>query len=163
MEQRLENWRWVKTIPETLSSFIEMVHIWTQAAQQTAELDFARQVSMPTQHVILEQIVRKMPQWAKKHIQKHPHKYVSVAQLWVSLKEEETSRMTRSSTGNIHVLTTTPYDRETCASILTMTETILGVGVENPLCRLRGCPWGRRQRMRHQCSTRSSSRVRSSR
>jgi hypothetical protein len=33
--------------------------------------------------------------------------------------------MTRSSTGNIHVLTTIPHDRETRASILTMTETIL--------------------------------------
>ena len=40
MEQRLENWKWAKTIPETLSSFNELVHIWTQAAQQTATLDF---------------------------------------------------------------------------------------------------------------------------
>jgi hypothetical protein len=33
--------------------------------------------------------------------------------------------MTRSSTGNIHVLTIIPHDRETRPSILTMTETIL--------------------------------------
>jgi hypothetical protein len=29
MEQRLENWKWAKTIPETLASFNELVHIWT--------------------------------------------------------------------------------------------------------------------------------------
>jgi hypothetical protein len=80
---------------------------------------------MPTQHAILEQIVRKMPQWVKKHMQEHPSKYASVAQLWVSLKGEEASLMTRSSTGNIHVLTTIPHDRETRASILTMAEAIL--------------------------------------
>jgi hypothetical protein len=131
MEQRLENWKWAKTIPETLASFNELVHIWTQAAQQTAALDFARQVAMPTQHAILEQIVRKMPQWAKKHMQEHPSKYASVAQLWVSLKEEEASRMTRSSTGNIHVLTTIPHDRETRASILTMAEAILAEEAEH--------------------------------
>ena len=125
MEQRLDNWKWAKTIPETLASFNELVHIWTQAAQQTATLDFARQVAMPTQHAILEQIVRKMPQWAKKHMQEHPRKYASVAQLWVSLKEEEAGRMTRSPSGNIHVLTTIPHDRETRASILTMAEAIL--------------------------------------
>jgi hypothetical protein len=106
-------------------------HIWTKAAQQTATLDFARQVAMPTQHAILEQIVRKMPQWAKKHMQEHPSKYASVAQLWVSLKEEEASRMTRSSTGNIHVLTTIPHDRETRASILTMAEAILADEAEH--------------------------------
>ena len=72
MEQRLVNWKLVKTIPETQASFNEMVHIWTQAAQQTAALDFTRQVAMPTQHAILEQIVRKMPPWAKKHMQVHP-------------------------------------------------------------------------------------------
>jgi hypothetical protein len=131
MEQRLENWKWAKTIPETLASFNELVHIWTQAAQQTAALDFARQVAMPTQHAIFEQIVRKMPQWAKKHLQEHPSKYASVAQLWVSLKEEEASRMTRSSTGNIHVLTTIPHDRETRASILTMAEAILADEAEH--------------------------------
>jgi hypothetical protein len=89
MEQRLENWKWAKTIPETLASFNEKVHIWTQEAQQTVALDFARQVAMPTQHVILE---RRMP---------------------------------RSSTGNIHVLTTIPHDRETHVSTLKMTEAIL--------------------------------------
>ncbi len=66
MEQCLDNWKWAKTIPETQASFNEMVHIWTQVAQQTATLDFSRQVGMPTHHVILEQIVRKMPPWAKK-------------------------------------------------------------------------------------------------
>ena len=29
LEQRLDNWKWVKTIPETQSAFNEMVHIWT--------------------------------------------------------------------------------------------------------------------------------------
>jgi hypothetical protein len=53
MEQRLENRKWAKTIPETLVSFNELVHIWTQSAQQTVSLDFARQVVMPTHHVIL--------------------------------------------------------------------------------------------------------------
>ena len=72
MEQRLFNWKWANTIPETQASFNELVHIWKQAAQQTATLDFARQVEMPTQHAILEQIVRKMPPWAKKHMQVHP-------------------------------------------------------------------------------------------
>jgi hypothetical protein len=80
---------------------------------------------MPTQHVILEQIVSKMPQWVKKHMQEHPRKYASVDQVWVSLKEEEVSRMPRSSTGNIHVLTTIPHDRETHVSTLKMTEVIL--------------------------------------
>jgi hypothetical protein len=69
MEQHLENWKWSKTIPETLASFNELVHIWTQTTQQTTALDFARQVTMTTQHVIL--IVRKMPQWVKKHMQDH--------------------------------------------------------------------------------------------
>jgi hypothetical protein len=69
MEQRLDNWKWVKTIPETQASFNEMVHIWTQAAQQTDTLEFARQVALSTQHDTLEQIVRKMPPWAKKHMQ----------------------------------------------------------------------------------------------
>jgi hypothetical protein len=131
MEQRLENWKWAKTIPETLVSFNEMVHIWTQTTQQTVTLDFAGQVAMPKQHVILVHIVRKMPQWAKKNMQEHPRKYESVAQLWVSLKEEETSRMTRSSTGNIHVLTNIPHDRETRTSILTMTEAILADETEH--------------------------------
>jgi hypothetical protein len=130
MEQRLENWKWAKTIPETLASFNEMVHIWTQAAQQTATLDFARQVAMTTHHAILEQIVRKMPQCVKKHMQEHP-RYESVDQLWVFLKEEEVSRMTRSSTGNIHVLTTIPHDRETRTCILTMTEAILADEAEH--------------------------------
>jgi hypothetical protein len=30
MQQRLENWKWAKTIPETIASFNELVHIWTQ-------------------------------------------------------------------------------------------------------------------------------------
>jgi hypothetical protein len=72
-----------------------------------------------------------MSQWAKKHMQEHPNKYTSVAQLWVSLKEEEAIRMTRSSTDNIHVLTTIPHDRETRASILTMAETILADETEH--------------------------------
>jgi hypothetical protein len=29
MDQRLDNWKWAKTIPETQASFNEMVHIWT--------------------------------------------------------------------------------------------------------------------------------------
>ena len=29
MEQRLFNWKWGNTIPETQSSFNELVHIWT--------------------------------------------------------------------------------------------------------------------------------------
>jgi len=111
MDQRLDNWKWSKTIPETLSSFNEVVHIWTQAAQQTDTLDFAHQVEMSTHHSILEQIVRKIPKWGKKHMKEH--------------KEEEANRMTRSSTGNIHVLTIILHDRETCASILTMSEAIL--------------------------------------
>jgi hypothetical protein len=64
LDQRLDNWKWAKTIPETQTAFNEMVHIWTQAAQQTATLDFAHQVAMPTQHAILDQIVKKMPPWA---------------------------------------------------------------------------------------------------
>jgi hypothetical protein len=131
MEQRLDNWKWAKTIPETQASFNEMVHIWTQAAQPTTTLDFVRQVVMTTQNVILEQIVRKMPPWAKKHMQEHPRKYSSVPQLWVALKEEEASRMTRSSTGNIHVLTTIPHDRDTRTSILTMAEAILAEEAEH--------------------------------
>jgi hypothetical protein len=86
---------------------------------------------MTTQNVILEQIVRKMPPWAKKHMQEHPRKYSSVPQLWVVLKEEEASRMTRSSTGNIHVLTTIPHDRDTHTSILTMPEAILAEETEH--------------------------------
>ncbi len=124
MEQRLDNWKWGKTISETLATFNELVHIW----KQTATLNFARQVETPTQHAILEQIVRKMPQWAKKHMQEHPRKYSSVSQLWVSLKEEEASRLTRSSTGNIQAIdpamTTIPHDRETRTSILTMADAI---------------------------------------
>jgi hypothetical protein len=131
MEQRLVNWKWAKTIPETQASFNEMVHIWTQAAQQTAALDFDRQVGIPTQHGILEQIVRKMPPWAKKHMQEHPSKYPSVPQFWVALKEEKASYMTRQPTGNIPVLTTIPHDRETRTSILTMTETILAEEAEH--------------------------------
>jgi hypothetical protein len=84
MEQRLDNLKWAKTIPETQASFNEMVHIWTQVVQQTATLDFVHQVAMSTQHVILEQIVRKMPPWSKKHMKEHPHKYSSVSQVWVS-------------------------------------------------------------------------------
>ncbi len=61
MEQRLENWKWSKTISETLPSFNELVHIWTQAAQQTSVLDFVLQVAMSSQDAILEQIARKMP------------------------------------------------------------------------------------------------------
>ncbi len=54
LEQPLPGARkWAKTIPETLVSFNELVHIWTQSAQQTVSLDFARQVVMPTHHVIL--------------------------------------------------------------------------------------------------------------
>jgi hypothetical protein len=81
MEQCLDNWKSAKTIPETQVSFNEMVHIWTQEAQQTDTLDFARQVAMPTQHAILEQIVRKMPPWVKKHMQEYPRKYSSVPHL----------------------------------------------------------------------------------
>ncbi len=113
MEQRLVNWKWAKTIPETEASFNEMVHMWTQAGQQTDALDFTRQVAMPTHHAILEQIVKKMPPWAKKHMQEHPSKYPSVPQLWVALKEEEASYMTRQLTGTIPVLPTIPHDRET--------------------------------------------------
>ena len=130
LDQRLDNWKWAKTIPETQAAFNEMVHIWRQAAQQTATLDFARQVAMPTQHAILDQIVKKMPPWAKKHMQEHPAKYSSVSQLWVALKEEEASRMTRQPTGNIHVLTPIPPDRETRTSILTMAEAILAEEAE---------------------------------
>jgi hypothetical protein len=39
--------------------------------------------------------------------------------------------MTRSSTGNIHVLTTIPHDRDTRTSILTMAEAILAEEVEH--------------------------------
>jgi len=131
MEQRLVNWKWAKTIPETQASFNEMVHMWTQAAQQTAALDFTRQVAMPTQHAILEQIVQKMPPWAKKHMQEHPSKYPSVPQLWVALKEEEASYMTRQLTGTIPVLPTIPHDRETRTSILTMAEAILAEEAEH--------------------------------
>lgn len=66
MEQCLVNWKWVKTIPETKASFHDLVYVWTQTAQQTATLDFARQIETPTPHAILTQIVNKMPQWVKK-------------------------------------------------------------------------------------------------
>ena len=135
MEQRLANWKWGKTIPETQATFNDLVHIWTQTAQQTATLDFARQIETPTPHAILAQIVSKMPQWAKKHMQDHPRKYHSVAQLWISLKEEEACRSTRSSTGSINVMTAIPHDRETRESILTMAEAILAeeaAGVDTP-------------------------------
>ncbi len=89
MEQCLFDWKWVNTIPETQSSFNELVHIWTQTSQQTATLDFARQVEIPTQHDIIEQIVRKMPPWAKKHMEEQPTKYPSVPQFWVSLKKRK--------------------------------------------------------------------------
>jgi hypothetical protein len=120
MEQRLFNWKWANTIPETQPSFNELVHIWTQAVQQTATLDFARQVEIPTHHAILEQIVRKMPPWAKKHMQEHPTKYPSVPQLWVALKEEETISMTRQPMGTIPVLEAIldiPHDRDTRTSV----------------------------------------------
>ena len=126
MEQRLTDWTWGNTIPETQASFNELVDIWTQAAQQTATLDFARQIETPTQHAILNQIVRKMPPWAKKHMQDHPRKYSSVPNLWVSLKEEEACRLQRSSTGdvpgNMH---TFPQDLPTRASILTLAQAII--------------------------------------
>ena len=131
MEQRLFNWKWANTIPETQASFNELVHIWKQAAQQTATLDFARQVEMPTQHAILEQIVRKMPPWAKKHMQEHPTKYPSVPQLWVTLKEEEAIYMTRQTMGTIPVGPSIPHDRDTRTSILTMTEAILAEEAEH--------------------------------
>jgi len=86
---------------------------------------------MPTQHDILAQIVRKMPPWAKKHMQEHPSKYPSVSQLWVALKEEEASYMTRQPTGNISVLPTIPHDHETRTSILTMAEAILAEEAEH--------------------------------
>ena len=35
MKQRMSAWKWGKTVPETLAIFNEMVHIWTQEAQQT--------------------------------------------------------------------------------------------------------------------------------
>ncbi len=125
MQQRLFSWKWANTIPETQSSFNELVHIWTQTAQQTATLDFARQVEMPTQHAILEHIVRKMPPWAKKHMQEHPTKYPSVPHLWVTLREEEAISMTRPPMGTIPVVSSIPHDRDTRTSILTMTEAIL--------------------------------------
>jgi hypothetical protein len=101
MEQRLYNWKWSKTVSETMPNFNEVVHIWNQSAHQTTTLHFARQVDMPTPHAILDQIVKKMPPWAKKHMQEHPGKYTSVPQLWVSLKEEEAVRLTRTTTSNI--------------------------------------------------------------
>ena len=131
MEQRLYNWKWSKTVPETMASFNEVVHIWKQAAQQTATLHFARQVDMPTPHAILDQIVKKMPPWAKKHMQEHPGKYTSVPQLWVSLKEEEAVRLTRTTTGNIQAMTVIPHDREQRATILTMAEAILAEEAEH--------------------------------
>jgi hypothetical protein len=108
-----------------------MVHIWTQTTQQTTTLDFARQVAMPMHHDILKQIVRKMPQWAKKHMQEHPSKYASVAQFWVSLKEEEAVRLTRTTTSNIQAMTVLPHDREPRATILTMAEAILAEEAEH--------------------------------
>ena len=39
--------------------------------------------------------------------------------------------MTRSSTDNIHVMTTIPHDRDTHTSILTMTEVILAEEAEH--------------------------------
>jgi hypothetical protein len=131
MEQRLFNWKWANTIPETQASFNELVHIWKQAAQQTATLDFARQVEMPTQHAIFEQIVRKMPPWAKKHMQEHPTKYPSVPQLWVALKEEGAICMTRQLMDTIPVVQSIPHDRDTRTSILTMAEAILAEDAEH--------------------------------
>ena len=125
MEQRLTNWTWGNTSPETQATFNELVDIWTQAAQQTATLDFARQVETPTQHAILNQIVRKMPQWAKKLMQDHPRKYQSVPHLWVSLKEEEACRLTRSSTSDVLGMPTLPQDLPTRASILTLAQAII--------------------------------------
>jgi hypothetical protein len=86
---------------------------------------------MSTQDAILEQIVRKIPTWVKKHMQEHPRNYSSVSQLWETLKEEEASRMTRSSTGNIHVLTTIPHHLKTRTSILTMVEAMLAEEAEH--------------------------------
>ena len=85
-------------MPETLATFNEMVHIWIQTTQQKTTLDFSHQVESPTQHAILDQIVRKMTPWVKKHMQEHPRKYTSVHQLWVSLKEEEVIRLTQDPT-----------------------------------------------------------------
>ena len=65
MEQCLNNWKWNKTVPETLTTFNELVHIWKQRDQQTTTFQ------TPTQHAILEQIVRKMTQWTKKHMQEY--------------------------------------------------------------------------------------------
>ena len=101
------------------------------AAQQTATLDFARQVDTPTPHVILYQIVRKMPPWAKKHMQDHPRKYTSVPHLWVSLKEEEAVRLTRTPAVNVQTMTVIPHDREQRDTILTMTEAILAEEAEH--------------------------------
>ncbi len=110
MEQRLYHCKWNKTVPETMSSFNEVVHIWKQTTQQTVTLHFARQVDMPTPHAILDQIVKKMPPWAKKHIQEHPVKY---------------------TTGNIQAMTVIPHDREQRATILTMAEAILAEETEH--------------------------------
>jgi hypothetical protein len=64
-------------------------------------------------------------------MQEHQHKYTSVPQLWVSLKEEEVIRLTRAPTGNIQAMTVIPHDREQCATILTMTEAILAEEAEH--------------------------------
>ena len=86
---------------------------------------------MPTPHVIMDQIVKKMRPWVKKHMQEHPGKYTAVSQLWVSLKEEEAVRLTRTTTGNIQAMTVIPHDREQRATILTMAELILAEEVEH--------------------------------
>ena len=131
MDQLLNNWKWGKTVSETLTTFTEMVHIWRQTAQETATLDFARQVDTSTLYAILDQIVRKIPPRVKKHMQDHPRKYTPVPQFWVSLKEEETIRLTRSPTDNVQVMTVIPHDREQHTTILTMTEAILAEEAEH--------------------------------
>ena len=52
-------------------------------------------------------------------------------QLWVSLKEEEAVRLTRTTTGNIQAMTVIPHDREQRATILTMAEAILAEEAEH--------------------------------
>ena len=84
----------------------------------------------PTSHAILDQIVRKMSPWFKKHIQEYPRKYASVSQNWVSLKEEETIRLTRAPTVNVQSMTVIPHDREQCTTILNMVEAILAEETE---------------------------------
>ncbi len=109
-----------------MSNFHEVVHIWKQTAQQTDTLHFARQVDMPTPHVILDQIVKKMSPRVKKHMQEHPDKYTSVPQLCVSLKEKEVIRMTRTTAVNIQAMTVIPHDRDELVSIMSVVDTGAG-------------------------------------